>query len=409
MKNVKDPLFIIHTAITDIILSKLNTTILSFQSKNISIGKVNNTLKKLIENINDDNIFLEIQQLIQILSNDYKEIINTEIQNTNLENQLIYIKHTSKSFSQAIATNITQRFTPNETISRFYEVFSPIGWNGGDVMKNKRIAFAKCVKHFRTLFVDWWYKQKFNDFHIIQNIIKSNLSEVKDFEAVCYFIMKDHRFKPAVTAVKLAQIGMLIPGSSAVVEGGFSIRDDIQDDSRNRLSTAMLNNIMICKISITNDIRDLIFQEASLLWLKGEKRRRGLNQVYCTLYGKGILNSIKEEKKPKWMEKEEEEEKNEEEDKMTKEKLEETALFMIQDEEENPEKTTDGYIVDDETIDSSNDDCTSSKFLSKKKKKKEKNYDDVNEEDDTELKAIQAAQTAKTNKYLLKVNENTQQ
>jgi hypothetical protein len=153
---------------------------------------------------------------------------------------------------------------------------------------------------------------------------------------------------------------------------------------------------MMCKVNSDDEMQS-IFNKAAVLWLKGEKKRRGINDVYTTLYEEGLLNHIPQKRMVRWKEGKDDEEK---ESKEIEDRIIFSSLYMIKQNEESPDNVS-KECLDNETTDdlSSDSQPKKKKPLSTKKRRKKtggnRNINEEEEEEDEEIRAIEISQLAK--------------
>jgi hypothetical protein len=118
------------------------------------------------------------------------------------------------------------------------------------------------------------------------------------------------------------QIFLLVPPTTAVVESGFSILNNIKNEQRNRLSSKTLNYIMMIKINSCESLTDDMIQQMAERWLYN-KKRRNISEVLEIL---GL-------KKSKWIEKVKTSSSESEDD--TNDNYSVSALYLLSEIEKN--------------------------------------------------------------------------
>jgi hypothetical protein len=147
---------------------------------------------------------------------------------------------------------------------------------------------------------------------------------------------------------------------------------------------------MICKVNIINEIKDDVINEASVIYLKGMKKRRKINEVLNVLYKDGLIPDSKTKKKLYWKKKKKKEKIIEE-----KENDKFLALELLNDDKDNVNILNSSDILEEESFDDLN--SSEVKFEKKIKRKSSMKKKFVNKE----INAIQEALKIKRKKILL--------
>jgi hypothetical protein len=399
MEKIINPEFLIAVSIAKTILEILNQSLLKFQRENTDLGFVNVEIEKLKENLKEENLNKKIKLLINRLIEESSTFLRKIKNFKKISANLSFLHRTTKELVDTVVNCINERFNSNPLITAFLKIFDPneLKKLGNDYLlwNEARELFLKIIRRFKNKFSSFAYRQKIQYFGVFEEVIIPKLQKLKSFSQLCELILKCTRFKESDTIVKIACIALLIPTSSAVVESGFSILSDIHNDKRNKLSTITTNILMICKVNITNEIKDDVINEASIKYLKGMKKRRKINEVLNILYEDGLIPNVQMKKKFYWKKKKETE-------KIIKEE-ENKIFFTLELLKKNKNDKNKNYlyeILEEESLDERISDCEN--FENKIKRKKNVNNKFLNKE----MKAIQAALTIKGKKRALVTEKN---
>jgi hypothetical protein len=312
----------------------------------------------------------------------------------------------SKPIVDSLIKNINYRFPRSKIVSSFINSFNPKeiqnSYINENLMKNQSTIHAKLTKFFRNRFTEYQYKQKFVDFNLFQSIICSNVNNLKTCSDVCKYILQHHQFAPATTIIRLAQVFLLIPGSSSCVESAFSVLNDIHSKKRNRLGSSILNFLMISKMKISESTKTTLLKRAAKNWLEGEKKRKGLNIIYLYFFEEGLISQIPKTKKLFW--------KNKEKEKVVNNNLNDeqrfSALMLLKKREEGFDEFNRNDLIDEETVSEFSEDENIEKQqnkrkISKKSKKPKNSLKRKRElfENEDELEVVKMAQELKKFKY----------
>jgi hypothetical protein len=377
--------FISNISVIDVVLEKLNTTILKLQTENIDMGMVYDCIHHLLSKLSQPELNLDVYNRIEDLKKAYAKFKESEDFKLVLEEvNPSEISNLTQNFIKNIVKNINNRFEETEIFSSFINIFHPAELNklekNEDKWHQKKIIYANLVRHFKERFSEIRYNQKIQDYTIFQNIFIKNFSKHKSALDICTNIIEDHRFAPAVTLVRLAQIFLLTPASSSCVEGGFSIVNEIKSDIRNKMGSKMLNFVMICQNKVMDDVTDDILEKAAVIWFKGEKKRRYLSCMCSEMYRAGIIDAIPPERKFFWREGSSDKLNSDDIDNKVKEPQLSALMIMEKytttnmeyDVEECRGGLADVEYFNDVHSDSDSNTLTFSHVCKKKKKKKEK-------------------------------------
>jgi hypothetical protein len=279
IENIEEPMFIADISSLYILMEKPNITTLKFQEEDIDIGSVDYSVQNIKKLLSSDELNDEVKEKIDDLTSQFNSFLSIK-KKLKINKEIEVYDISTEIFKKIILKNFNERFTSTNIIWAFAKVFHPRSLRGmeneEESWKDRGILFARLVKHFTTKISFHRYKQKIQHYNIIHQKIIPNLQNLNSFSDTCNFILKDYRFASFITAVRLTEIGLLIPSSSSVVEGGFSILNSTQDENTNRLDLSLINFIMICKINITNLTVETLLDKTATNWLYGQKKRRGL-------------------------------------------------------------------------------------------------------------------------------------
>jgi hypothetical protein len=206
-------------------------------------------------------------------------------------------------------------------------------------MRNKehRNIYLKLVELMKTRFNNIRYSQRYEDYRLLMEKINPYLKNLNSFSDVCNFIIRHSPLGTLNTAVRLAQIALLIPPTTSIVESCFSITNFLHDTSRNRLENKMVNFNLMIKVNSDNELLNDIVYNAAVNWIRNKKKRRELNEVISILYSEGRIDLIPNNRNVIWKENKNETEKTNVEDlELKKENFLFSALNLVcQDEEKN--------------------------------------------------------------------------
>jgi hypothetical protein len=261
--------FLSYIAILDTVLKQIDLILLQFQKQNLDIGKVEICMKLLKEKLQNKELLASINTKLKELISEYESFLkikNLEIKKVIIDQRSVL--DVSNTFINSLLQNIDKRFPPNEVIDSFVNIFDPKRLKDvkfeNEEWKMLRETYVKLVKNFKSRFSSFRYHQKIKDFNTFYHNIQRHLHSIHSYADLCSFLLTNHTFATCVTAVKMAHIGLLVPGSTSVVEGGFSIMNDVHSDVRNRMGVTMMNFILMCKVNVEDHILDDFFKVAAL-------------------------------------------------------------------------------------------------------------------------------------------------
>jgi hypothetical protein len=279
--------FIRNLAILRIILAELNDLMVKLQKVHLDIGTAFSYFNELSRYLLTQDVFNKIIEKFEFLyelktqhtkKKLSKTLIGKELKNVNTE-----VENLTKNLINTILENIKIRLKQHEIISKITYLFNPCVLiefgNDQNKWNQMKTIYVDLVNYYRSKFEEKRYSEKETDFQIFQEKIIPHLSHLHNCGEVCKFIIEKHFFFPAVTLIKIAHISLLLSPTSVVVEDGFSLCNVIHSSTRNRMSTKMINFILMSKINIDDTTTDQFFKKTAIYWLKKMKKIRKLGEI----------------------------------------------------------------------------------------------------------------------------------
>jgi hypothetical protein len=338
LKIINNYEFIRDISILHCVIEEINVVIKKLQEKNLDLGKAVN----LIEDLKITLCELKIRNKPYDL---YKELIKqcsvckiTLGSKKTIKNPELNILSITVSYIDSILLNMNSRFQ-GDMNNEFLKVFNPKilkDESSNEHWQTRGLKYGELVNQFKGRFSPQRFSERYLDYKIFKKKIIPILNRFCTFEEVCKFILTDHYFGTANTLVRIAHIAILISPTTATVESGFSIYNDIHSNGRSRIGPNMINFIMMLKVNLNTQIIDNFISNAALNWLRTIKKRRRMGKVIDILLNEGRIDFIPHHRQALWKEKKE----NEKEETTDEQLFIISALLLVKSDESMSENSS---------------------------------------------------------------------